>query len=166
MRSSRRRQNSAMIQSPGRPLAVSGASGFLPEQFLRLGGSPRMQAQLRGFSHFSADPGPARGLGASPAGGGRSLIKKRLYVGSPTATRAAPRRHQPQPELPQLLRAAAGAPFRSSGPEMQRVNSAGRGSRAACCLPGTCPWRAPLAERPSAKLAAAAATQTLPATGR
>lgn len=86
-------------------------------------------SEPRGFSHF---PGGARYAGTRGlerfSGGGRSLIKKRLYVGEPhhspglsrggtSRSLSSPNCFGPQPGGP------FGAP---GGPEMRRVNSAGR----------------------------------------
>uniref|UniRef100_UPI004038C9FD uncharacterized protein C6orf132 homolog n=1 Tax=Callospermophilus lateralis TaxID=76772 RepID=UPI004038C9FD len=82
----------------------------------------------RGFSRF---PGAlysgARGLERF-SGGGRSLIKKRLYVGEPPRNpglhRGAPGRSL---STPNCFGPAPGGPFGApGGPEMRRVNSAGR----------------------------------------
>nr|XP_036860993.1 uncharacterized protein C6orf132 homolog isoform X1 [Manis javanica] len=63
-----------------------------------------------------------------PLGGGRSLIKKRLYVGEPHRSPGLPR-GSPGRSLssPNCLGPLPGGPFAASGgPEMRRVNSAGR----------------------------------------
>ncbi|XP_057555067.1 uncharacterized protein C6orf132 homolog [Hippopotamus amphibius kiboko] len=81
-----------------------------------------------GFSRFSGEAGPAGGPGGPErsSGGGRSLIKKRLYVGEPQPSppRGATGRN---PSSPSCFGPQAGGPFAApGGPEMRRVNSAGR----------------------------------------
>ncbi|XP_070440721.1 uncharacterized protein C6orf132 homolog [Equus przewalskii] len=83
----------------------------------------------RGFSRFPADArsaGPG-GLERS-AGGGRSLIKKRLYVGEPHRSPGPPRGATGRSlSSPNCFGPPPGGPFAApGGPEVRRVGSAGR----------------------------------------
>ncbi|ELR53267.1 hypothetical protein M91_00726, partial [Bos mutus] len=70
-------------EPPAAPLQYLGRRGSPPRNNFSDLGQPANAGPPRVFSHF-ADPGPARGLERfSGVGGGRSLIKKRLYVGEP-----------------------------------------------------------------------------------
>ncbi|XP_012496256.1 PREDICTED: uncharacterized protein C6orf132 homolog [Propithecus coquereli] len=83
----------------------------------------------RGFSGF---PAGARYAGAGGlerfSGGGRSLIKKRLYVGEPHRSPGLPRGGTGRSlSTPNCFGPQPGGPFGApGGPEMRRVNSAGR----------------------------------------
>ncbi|XP_077015533.1 uncharacterized protein C6orf132 homolog [Tamandua tetradactyla] len=90
-------------------------------------------APARSFSRFPAGArysGAGAGAGGLDrfSGGGRSLIKKRLYVGeaprSPGLPHGGPGRSL---STPNCFGPPPGGPFRAAaGPEMRRVNSAGR----------------------------------------
>ncbi|XP_058162700.1 uncharacterized protein C6orf132 homolog [Dasypus novemcinctus] len=86
-------------------------------------------ALARGSPRFAvgAHPAGARGLErASP--GGRSLIKKRLYLGEPHRSPGLPRSATGRSlSTPNCFGPLPGGPFGANpGPEMRRVNSAGR----------------------------------------
>ncbi|XP_036269595.1 uncharacterized protein C6orf132 homolog [Pipistrellus kuhlii] len=80
------------------------------------------------FPAAAGEPSPGAGGLQRFSGGGRSLIKKRLYVGEP------PRSHAPSRggsgrslSSPNCFGPQPGGPFGApGGPEMRRVNSAGR----------------------------------------
>ncbi|XP_047413403.1 uncharacterized protein C6orf132 homolog isoform X2 [Sciurus carolinensis] len=85
-------------------------------------------APARGFSRFpSALYSGAGGLERF-SGGGRSLIKKRLYVGEPHRNPGLPRGATGRSlSSPNCFGPQPGGPFGAQGgPEMRRVNSAGR----------------------------------------
>nr|XP_027806176.2 uncharacterized protein C6orf132 homolog [Marmota flaviventris] len=82
----------------------------------------------RGFSRFPGAFYSGAGGLERFSGGGRSLIKKRLYVGEPPRNPGLPR-GAPGRSLstPNCFGPAPGGPFGApGGPEMRRVNSAGR----------------------------------------
>uniref|UniRef100_A0AC11D1U3 Chromosome 6 open reading frame 132 n=1 Tax=Ovis aries TaxID=9940 RepID=A0AC11D1U3_SHEEP len=117
-------------EPPAAPLQYLGRRGSPPRNNFSDLGQPANAGPARGFSHFSADPGPARGLERfSGGGGGRSLIKKRLYVGEPHRNPEPPRGGTGRSlSFPNCFGPQPGGPFAApSGPEMRRVNSAGRG---------------------------------------
>ncbi|KAM9739553.1 uncharacterized protein C6orf132 homolog [Dama dama] len=112
------------------PLQYLGRRGSPPRNNFSDLGQLANAGPPRSFSHFSADPGPARGLERfSGGGGGRSLIKKRLYVGEPHRNPGPPRGGTGRSlSSPNCFGPQPGGPFAApSGPEMRRVNSAGRG---------------------------------------
>ncbi|XP_025781820.1 uncharacterized protein C6orf132 homolog [Puma concolor] len=107
-------------EPPAPALRYLGRRGSPPRNnFLDLG----QPLAPRGFSRFPAGAhhAGAGGLERFAAGGGRSLIKKRLYVGEPQRSPGQPRggtaRSLSSPNC-------FGPP--PGGPEMRRVNSAGR----------------------------------------
>uniref|UniRef100_A0A452G2W7 Chromosome 6 open reading frame 132 n=1 Tax=Capra hircus TaxID=9925 RepID=A0A452G2W7_CAPHI len=110
-------------EPPAAPLQYLGRRGSPPRNNFSDLGQPANAGPARGFSHFSADPGPARGLERfSGGGGGRSLIKKRLYVGEPHRNPEPPRGGTGRSlSFPNCFGPQPGGPF------MRRVNSAGRG---------------------------------------
>ncbi|XP_055430657.1 uncharacterized protein C6orf132 homolog [Bubalus kerabau] len=115
---------------PAAPLQYLGRRGSPPRNNYSDLGQPANAGPPRVFSHFSADPGPARGLERfSGVGGGRSLIKKRLYVGESHRNPGPPRGGTGRSlSFPNCFGPQPGGPFAApSGPEMRRVNSAGRG---------------------------------------
>ncbi|XP_024839607.1 uncharacterized protein C6orf132 homolog [Bos taurus] len=116
-------------EPPAAPLQYLGRRGSPPRNNFSDLGQPANAGPPRVFSHF-ADPGPARGLERfSGVGGGRSLIKKRLYVGEPHRNPGPPRGGTGRSlSFPNCFGPQPGGPFAApSGPEMRRVNSAGRG---------------------------------------
>ncbi|XP_055262268.1 uncharacterized protein C6orf132 homolog isoform X2 [Moschus berezovskii] len=117
-------------EPPAAPLHYLGRRGSPPRNNFSDLGQPANTGPPRAFSHFSADPGPARGLERfSGGGGGRSLIKKRLYVGEPHRNPGPPRGGTGRSlSSPNCFGPQPGGPFAApSGPEMRRVNSAGHG---------------------------------------
>ena len=116
-------------EPPAAPLQYLGRRGSPPRNNFSDLGQPANAGPPCVFSHF-ADPGPARGLERfSGVGGGRSLIKKRLYVGEPHRNPGPPRGGTGRSlSFPNCFGPQPGGPFAApSGPEMRRVNSAGRG---------------------------------------
>ncbi|MXQ85427.1 hypothetical protein E5288_WYG011355 [Bos mutus] len=131
-------------EPPAAPLQYLGRRGSPPRNNFSDLGQPANAGPPRVFSHF-ADPGPARGLERfSGVGGGRSLIKKRLYVGEPHRNPGPPRGGTGRSlSFPNCFGPQPGGPFAApSGPEIRRVNSAGRGP------PGGLPWRKVSLEAP------------------
>ncbi|KAG8511945.1 hypothetical protein J0S82_011075 [Galemys pyrenaicus] len=97
----------------GQPLDASPASSA-PRSYSRFPGGGAFYGRAGGLDRFS--------------GGGRSLIKKRLYVGEPHRSPALPHGGTSRSlSTPNCFGPQPGGPFGApGGPEMRRVNSAGR----------------------------------------
>lgn len=100
-------------------LQYVGRRGSPPRNNFSDSGPPRDAGPPRGFSRFPAGADPGGGAGGLErfSHGGRSLIKKRLYVGEPHRSSGLPRGGTGSPNC-------FGPP--PGGPEMRRVTSAGR----------------------------------------
>ncbi|TEA42401.1 hypothetical protein DBR06_SOUSAS1810194, partial [Sousa chinensis] len=118
-------------EPPPRALQYLGRRGSPPQNNFSDLGQLADAGPARGSSRFSASAGPAgasMGLGRF-SGGGRSLIKKRLYVvgethRSPRLPRGGSGR---SPTSPSCFGPHPRGPFAApGGPEMRRVNSTGR----------------------------------------
>ncbi|XP_059877257.1 uncharacterized protein C6orf132 homolog [Delphinus delphis] len=118
-------------EPPPRALQYLGRRGSPPQNNFSDLGQLTDAGPARGSSRFSASAGPAgasMGLGRF-SGGGRSLIKKRLYVvgethRSPRLPRGGSGR---SPTSPSCFGPHPRGPFAApGGPEMRRVNSTGR----------------------------------------
>uniref|UniRef100_G1TFY7 Chromosome 6 open reading frame 132 n=1 Tax=Oryctolagus cuniculus TaxID=9986 RepID=G1TFY7_RABIT len=137
-------------EPPAVPLQQPGHRGSPPRKdFSNLGrplGAGPAAAPAPSFSRFpraapySDAAGPQRFSGA-----GRSLIKKRLYVGEPLRPSALPRSGPGRSlSTPNCFGPQPGAPFAAStGPEMRRVNSAGRAPPGGLHTPRPAPEGAP-----------------------